>query len=119
MHVYTFRCMPSFYLTDELRYYYDAMFILPNGTKFVINNALYSLKSKRNLLSFNDIYSQGYDTETTTEGNMKYINITTNILGKKKILEKLPKLPYGLHYTYIHEIECNLMVKEDPKTMTL
>ena len=25
----------------------------------------------------------------------------------------------GLHYTYIHEIECNLVVKEDPKTMTL
>jgi len=64
----------------------NAMFMLPNGTKFVINNALYSPKSKRNLLSFNDIYSQGYDTETTTEGNMKYINITTNILGKKKIL---------------------------------
>lgn len=97
----------------------NAMFMLPNGTKFVINNALYSPKSKRNLLSFNDIYSQGYDTETTTEGNMKYINIITNVLGKKKILEKLPKLPSGLHYTYMHEIECNLMVKEDPKTMTL
>jgi len=95
------------------------MFMLPNGTKFVINNALYSPKSKRNLLSFNDIYSQGYDTKTTTEGNMKYINITTDILGKKKILEKLSKLPSGLHYTYIHEIECNLVVKEDPKTMTL
>jgi hypothetical protein len=39
----------------------NAMLMLPNGTKFVINNALYSPKSKRNLLSFNDIYSQGYD----------------------------------------------------------
>ena len=28
-------------------------------------------------------------------------------------------MPSGLHYTYIHEIECNLVVKEDPKTMTL
>ena len=97
----------------------NVMLMLPNGTKFVINNALYSPKSKRNLLSFNDIYRQGYDTETATEGNMKYINITTNVLGKKKTLEKLPKLPSGLHYTYIHEIECNLVVKEDPKTMTL
>jgi len=95
------------------------MFILPNETKFVINNTLYSPKSKRNLLSFNDIYSQAYDTETTTEGNMKYINITTNILGKNFFLEKLPKLPSRLHYTYIHEIEYNLVVKEDPKTMTL
>lgn len=50
---------------------------------------------------------------------MKYINITTNILGKKKILEKLPKLPSELYYTYIHEIECNLVVKEDSKTVTL
>ena len=90
-----------------------------NGTKVVINNALYSPKSKRNLLSFNDIYLQAYDTETATEGNMKYINIIANILGKKKTLEKLPKLPYGLHYTYIHEIECNLVVKEDSKIVTL
>jgi hypothetical protein len=86
----------------------NAMFTLPNGTKFVINDALYSPKSRRNLLSFNDIYRQGYDTETITEGNIKYLCITTNILGKKKILEKLPKLPSGLHYTYILEIECNL-----------
>ena len=64
----------------------NALFMLPNGTKIVINNAIYSPKSKRNLLSFNDIYRQGYNTETATEGNMKYINITTNILGKKKIL---------------------------------
>ena len=70
-------------------------------------------------MSFNDIYLQGYDTETATEGNMKYINIIANVLGKKKILEKLPKLPSGLHYTYIHETKCNLVVKEDPKIVTL
>lgn len=29
------------------------MFMLPNEIKFVINNSFYSLKSKRNLLSFN------------------------------------------------------------------
>jgi hypothetical protein len=49
----------------------NVMFMLPNGTKFVIKNAIYYPKSKRNLLSFNDIYIQGSDTETTTEGNMK------------------------------------------------
>ena len=36
-----------------------ASFTLPNGTKFVINDALFSPKSKRNLLSFNDIYRHG------------------------------------------------------------
>lgn len=89
------------------------MFILPNGIKFVINNVLDSPKSNRNLLSFNKIYRQGYDTETTTEDYMKYINITANVLGKKKTLKKLPKLPSGLHYIYIHEIEYNLIVKEE------
>ena len=33
-----------------------AKFILPNGTKFIIDEALFSPKSTRNLLSFNDIY---------------------------------------------------------------
>ena len=50
---------------------------------------------------------------------MKYLYITTNNLGKKQVLEKLPKMPSGLHYTYINEIECNLALKEDPKTLTL
>lgn len=97
----------------------NAMFILPNGTKFVINDALYSPKSKRNLLSFNDIYRQGYDIETITDSYMKYLCITAFVLGKKKILEKLTKLPSGLHYTYIHDIECNLIMKVDPQTVYL
>lgn len=50
---------------------------------------------------------------------MKYINVIANVLGKKKTLEKLPKLSSGLYYTDIHETECNLVVKEDPKTMIL
>ena len=46
-----------------------ANFTLPNETKFSINNALYSLSSKRNLLSFKDIYLHGYDTQSATERN--------------------------------------------------
>ena len=52
-----------------------AKFILPNGTKFFIKDTLFSPKSKRNLLSFNDIYLHGYDTQSATEENMKYIYI--------------------------------------------
>ena len=33
-----------------------AQFALPNGTSLYIKNALFSPKSSRNLLSFNDIY---------------------------------------------------------------
>ena len=66
-------------------------FTLPNGTKFHINDALFSPRSKRNLLSFKDIYIHGYDTQSATKGNMKYMYLTTSISGKKCILEKLPK----------------------------
>lgn len=38
-----------------------ASFILPIGTKFLIKDTLFSPRSRRNLLSFNDIYSHGYD----------------------------------------------------------
>ena len=37
-----------------------AIIILPKGTKFFINDALYSPKSQRNLLSFKDIRKNGY-----------------------------------------------------------
>ena len=37
---------------------------LPNGTRFHINDALYSSKSRRNLLSFKDIRRNGYHIET-------------------------------------------------------
>ena len=37
--------------------------MLPNGTRFHINDALYSSKSTRNLLSFKDIRRNGYYIE--------------------------------------------------------
>ena len=96
-----------------------ASFILPNGTKFFIKDALFSSKSKRNLLSFNDIYLHGYDTQSATEENMKYMYLTTYISGKKYILEKLSKLSSGLYYTYINMIESLMVVKKDTQTLTL
>ena len=41
-----------------------AIIILPNGTKLCIDDALYSPKSRRNLLSFKDIHYNGYYIET-------------------------------------------------------
>ena len=37
-----------------------ACILLPEGTKLIINDALYSSKSRRNLLSFKDIRRNGY-----------------------------------------------------------
>ena len=41
-----------------------AHLVLPNGTHIFIQTALYSSKSKRNLLSFRDIRANGYHIET-------------------------------------------------------
>ena len=96
-----------------------ATFTLPNGTNFTVNDALFAPKSRRNLLSFKDIYRHGYDTESMTENKAKYIFIVKNIPGKKHFLEKLPYLSSGLHYTYINEIESNMVVNENPELLTL
>jgi hypothetical protein len=85
-----------------------AHFMLPNGTRFLINNALFSPKSKRNLLSFNDIHHNGYDTQTVTIDDKKFMHI----IYKNHVLERLPTLGSGLHYTYISMIESHMVLKE-------
>lgn len=108
--------------TDLIEGIGKANFTLPNGTKFSIHDALFAPKSKRNLLSFNDIYSHKYDTQSATEGNMKYMYLTTCKSGKINILEKLPMLPTGLHYTYINVIESNMVVQAkhiDPSMISI
>ena len=47
--------------TDLIEGYGKAKIVLLNGTKLFVNDALFSSKSKRNLLSFNDIYLHGYN----------------------------------------------------------
>ena len=44
------------------------------------------------------------------------------IIDKNHVLEKLRTLDFGLHYTYIHIIESNMIVKEkhcDSRTFSL
>jgi len=80
--------------------------------QFFINDVLFSSMSKRNLLSFNDIYFYEYDTRSATKENMKYMYLTTNTSGKKFMLEKLSKLSSGLHNTCINVIESHMVVKK-------
>jgi hypothetical protein len=54
-----------------------ACILLPEGTKLIIKDALYSSKSRRNLLSFKDIRCNCYHIETMTENNIEYLQITT------------------------------------------
>ena len=46
-----------------------ANIMLPNGTRFHINDALYFSKSTRTLLNFKDIHRNGYHIETMNESN--------------------------------------------------
>ena len=82
-----------------------ANLILPCGTKLDIHDALYSSRSRRNLLSFKDIRCKGYHIETTDENDMEYLCITSIISGKKHILEKLPALHSGLYNSSIRTVE--------------
>ena len=74
-----------------------ATIILPKGTKFQIEDAIYSAKSSRNLLSFKDIHRNGYHIETMNHDENEYLLITSIIFGQKCILEQLPSLSCGLY----------------------
>ncbi|GAV66484.1 hypothetical protein CFOL_v3_09994, partial [Cephalotus follicularis] len=50
-------------------------FVLSNGTQMRITDALYSIKSRRNLLSFKDICLNGYHIEITNENGKEYLYI--------------------------------------------
>ena len=87
-----------------------ATIFLPKGIKIVIEDALFSSKSPRNLLSFKDIRRNGYHVETLNEMNIEYLGITKSVSGQKHILEKLPTLSSGLYYAEINTIEAHFII---------
>ena len=95
--------------TTLIEGYGKAQIILPNGTKLVINDALYSSKSRRNLISFKDVRQNGYHLETMTENHTEYLCITSEKCGKKSIHEKLPAYSSGLYRINIKPVEINMV----------
>lgn len=89
-----------------------AYILLLGGTKLEINDALYSPKSQRNLLSFKDIRRNGYHIETISEGSDEYLYITSMASGNKRIIERLPAFSTGLYYTKISAIEAHVIVNQ-------
>ena len=85
----------------------------------MINNALFTINSKINLLSFKDIYLTGFDTQSATEDGKKYMFTSLEKSGKLKVLKKLPKLSSSLHHTYINVIESHLVTKGNHDDFTL
>ncbi|KAB2074088.1 hypothetical protein ES319_A07G129500v1, partial [Gossypium barbadense] len=82
--------------------------LLLKGTKFFIDNVLFSTKSQRNLLSFKNIRINGYHIETMNEKNIEYLYITKVEYEKKYVLERLPAFSSSLYYTHISEIEAHV-----------
>ena len=95
-----------------------ATIVLPNGTKFQIDDALYSNKYNRNLLSFKDIRQNGYQIETMNHNGNEYLLITR----QKQILEQLISPSYGLYQTTIRPLESHVVMNQkfnDPKAFLL
>ena len=72
---------------DLIQGFERATIILPSGTKIHINDVLYYITSKQNLLSFKDIQRNGYHIETINNGSNEYLLITSVISIKKKFLD--------------------------------
>jgi hypothetical protein len=90
-----------------------ANIILPKGTKLCIDDALYSSKSRRNLISLKDIRLNGFHVETTNEGSEEYLYITSIISDQKLILEKLHTLQWRSHVALwgcMSELMLNIML---------
>ena len=89
-----------------------ANIMLSKGTKLYIDDALYSFKSRRNLLSFKDICYNGYHIETNNKDSEEYLYITSMVSGQKLILEKLHIFSSGFYYTTMRTIETNVIVHQ-------
>ena len=87
-----------------------AAIMLPCGTIFHINDALYLVRSKRNLLSFKDIRHNGYHIETTYDNNKEYLCITYIVSSQKLVVEKFSAFSSGLYHTTIITIELNMVM---------
>ncbi|TYI93626.1 hypothetical protein E1A91_D02G148300v1, partial [Gossypium mustelinum] len=99
-----------------------AIILLPKRTKLVIDDALFSTKSQRNLLSFKDIRINGYHIETMNEKYIEYLYITNVECGNKYVLERLPAFSSSLYYTHISATETHVTTNKkflEPHSFTI
>ena len=89
-----------------------ALVLLPNGIKLIINDALYSSKSRRNLLSFKDVRQNGFHMETMNQNGREYLCIIKYESGHKQILEKMQTKASGLYHTQIYPFEVNAITSK-------
>ena len=87
-----------------------AALVLPNGTPLQIKNALYSLKSMMNLLSFKDIRLNGYHLEMVDKKGEKYLYITQVVSCQKCVFENFLCISSGLYFTRIKVMESDTVL---------
>ncbi|KAK6147847.1 hypothetical protein DH2020_018759 [Rehmannia glutinosa] len=83
----------------------NATVVLPNGIVLNIENALLSSRSKRNLLSFKDVFDNDYHLEILNEHNKECLCITSYKMGKRIAHEKFEATTYGLYCVQIKAFE--------------
>ena len=91
----------------------------PYGTKLEINDALYSSKSRRNLISFKAIRQNGYHMETKSINEKEFLCLIAERNGTKIILERMPAYSSGLYLTHIGPIEINMIRLDNKELFTL
>ncbi|CAN1215635.1 hypothetical protein LINPERPRIM_LOCUS308 [Linum perenne] len=96
--------------TNLIEGYGKANVLLHGGTKMHTEDALYSTKSCRNLLSYKDIRRNEYHIETMEEENKEYLVITSIISGNKNIHERLLAISSSLNYTYMSTIDSHATI---------
>ena len=89
----------------------SATLVLPMGMQIFVKDALLYPDSKRTLLSFKDIRSNGFHIETEIGQGTEYLLITKFEGYRKQIVERLPSSPSGLYYTYIKPTEGYVAMK--------
>jgi len=89
-----------------------ANIMLPNGIKFIIDNALFYTKSRRNILSLKNIRLNGYRIEIANENSIEYLYIVSNISTEKQKLKNLHALSSGLYHTSTSTIKVNAIMNQ-------
>ena len=90
-----------------------AQFMLPNGIVLNVTEAFYAPRANRTLLSFKNYHANGYYWKTYCKNGPKYLCITSNDCGKKRILERRMCRSSGLCLTTIRMIESNNAFRDD------
>lgn len=84
--------------------------ILPYNKKLYIDDAHYSNKFRKNLLSSKDIRCNGYHHDAIKENSIIFIIwIISFVSNKKQIKEKLLVLPSHNYYSFIKMIKSNII----------